>query len=420
MEYKKYDMDQYNIYTIKTNKFKTCYMELIYRNKASMADITKRYFLSKILTTCSKNNPRPKDIGVALDELYCANIRSVITRTGNTVFTNYCMSFLNPKYTSKNLTVDAIKLFFECLNNPCIESNSFTGSTFDIIKNKIRADLLAEKEYPLSYAIKRMLKIMGPKKPLSLAIDGTLSELESITRESLAKFYKETLNSPCDIYLIGDLDMDEVVKTIDANFKNKPKSKAKASLHVSNNGVLKLTTKKESEPFEQSYLIAGYDIIKPTKRELNYVLFVYNIILGAGSLDTKLYKYLREENSLCYNTRSYPQKYDKALIITASLGSSSSYDLATSLINKAIKEMTIGKFSEKDLANAKKLLESSLNLSEDNQASLINRYVFKNIDNIPDNETRIKIFNTISKEEIISFAKKVKPNTIYYLEGSSD
>ena len=42
MIYREYKANTYNIYTIKTDKFKTCHMEIIFRNNIKKEDVTKK------------------------------------------------------------------------------------------------------------------------------------------------------------------------------------------------------------------------------------------------------------------------------------------------------------------------------------------------------------------------------------------
>ena len=42
MIYKEYKHNTYNLYTVKTDKFKTCHMEIVFRNNINKNDVTKR------------------------------------------------------------------------------------------------------------------------------------------------------------------------------------------------------------------------------------------------------------------------------------------------------------------------------------------------------------------------------------------
>lgn len=87
------------------------------------------------------------------------------------------------------------------------------------------------------------------------------------------------------------------------------------------------------------------------------------------------------------------------------------------LVNRALNEMMNGDFSDEELENAKKAVISSIKMSEDTNGGIINNYLFKNLDDLPLYDERVKEFKTITKDEIMSVAKKIKLNTIYLLSG---
>ena len=87
------------------------------------------------------------------------------------------------------------------------------------------------------------------------------------------------------------------------------------------------------------------------------------------------------------------------------------------LVNKALNEMVIGDFTEEELDNAKKSVISSIKMSEDTNGGIINNYLFNDLDGLPLYDERVKEFKTITKQEIMEVAKKIKLNTIYLLSG---
>ena len=159
-----------------------------------------------------------------------------------------------------------------------------------------------------------------------------------------------------------------------------------------------------------------YNLDGLSERERNFVIHIYNIILGSGGLTSKLYRYLREENSLCYNVSSMIQKYDGLLMIYSGIDAKDK-KLCIELVNKAMKEMSNGEFSDTELDNAIKTVISSLKMGEDTQGGIVNNYLFNYLDNLPLYDERVKEFKTVTKEEVIDVAKRIKLNTIYLLKG---
>lgn len=418
MEYKVYNCNSYRIHTIKTDKFKNCSMEIMFRNKLVKEEITANNMLVDMLMHSSKKYPKRRDVAIELENLYSASLRGFSTRLGNSIMLSFVLDFLNPKYCEEGYLNDVLSMPFEMLLNPNISDNEeFDQRSFNIIKNRIKSDIESLKENAAKYAIRRSLSNMDDSSPSSYYMVGYMDDLESITPISLWDVYNNVLsNYVCDIYVIGNLDMEEVVSIIKKKFINRTIKQDKKELYVDNKLRKKYIDIEETGKYEQDSFVMIYNLDDLDTRERNFVIHLYNIILGSGGLTSKLYKYLREENSLCYNVSSMYQKYDNLLMIYSGIDAKDK-DLCIKLVNKAMDEMINGEFSLDDLENAIKTVISSIKMSEDTQGGIINNYLFHDLDNLPLYEERIKEFKKVTKEDIMNVAKKVKLNTIYILKG---
>lgn len=420
MIYKKYKNENYNLYTIKTDKFKSCLMEIVFSKPLDKSKVTIDNFLVENLGYTCKKYPKRKNMVEKLEDLYAASCYSVTTKVGNVLFSNFILEFLDPKYCDKNYLKDVLELPFEMIFNPNITNNEFDIKTFNIIKNRIRASISSLKENATRYAIQESLKAMDKDSPSSINSIGYLKDLEEIDPETLAEYYNEFLKTcTCDIYVIGNLDMEEVNMLINKYYRNRYLSTDKLNYFVDNKPVRKVKEQIEAGSYTQSTLIQIYNTSTFTEREYNYVIHVFNYIFGNGSLTAKLNKYLREENGMCYSTYSMYQKLDGLFLIY--VGTQSKYkDKCSKLIAKALKEMVKGEFTEEDIDYAKKALLSSVKSSQDTPSGLLDNYVFNSKLGTPLLKERAKELQTITKEEIITLAKKIKLNTIYMLKGNEN
>ena len=83
MKYKTYNCNSFNIYTIKTDKFKTSHMEVIFRNIAKKEEMGKYSFLADMMSESCKMYPRKKDLITRFEELYKIIIYASTVRVGN-------------------------------------------------------------------------------------------------------------------------------------------------------------------------------------------------------------------------------------------------------------------------------------------------------------------------------------------------
>lgn len=420
MKYKKYDFESYTIHTIKTDKFKNCSMEIILRNKIKKESITKWNFLCDMLMHSSKRYPKRKDIVIKLEDLYNSSVRGVASRLGNSYTMNFVVNFLNPKYCEKGFLKDVLEFPLELIMNPNVDNEEFDLRSFNIIKNRIKADIESLKEYPVRYAFRNSLIKLDDEAPSSYVMSGYMDDLEKITPSNLYQTYLEVLKTfKCDIYVCGNLDMDEVVNIISKKFNNKFIKNYDFDLYVKPKARKRPISVIETGDYEQSSLIMIYNMDDFTKYEKNIVVHVYNYLLGGGSITTKLGLYLRENNSLCYSVGSSYHKYDNLELIYAGIDKKN-YKLAVRLAKKAVKDMVLGNFTDEDLEETKLALISSVKLNMDNIGGIIANYLFNNLDNIPLWEEKIELLNNVTREDVINVAKKVHLNLIYMLSNGGE
>lgn len=411
MIYKTYNNKTYNIYTIKTDKFKTCHMEIVFRNNIDRNDITKRSLITEMLVENSKKYKTRRDMIIELENLYNSYFYGVTNRIGSSILTSFCFDFIDPSLINEDVE-QFIKFPIETILNPNVNNNEFDITTFEYVKTRVKNDIESLIEDPKKYSIDKLLSNMCPNTESSININGYIEDLDLITPTNLYEYYTSMLEHDyIDIYIIGNLDMDNVSKIIKDNLKINIFKNHKIDYEINNKSVSKPKKLVENFNFSQENLCIGLNIENMTQHEKNYVGLIYNMILGGGSLETKLYNRLRNENSLCYNCVSIYQKFDNLLILHTAI-SKENENLAIKLMKKALLDMEQGNITEAEIENAKKLITTTLNMAEDVPGRIIDNYIFKNLYGLDDLEVRIKKYNSITKKEIVDFAKKIKINTI--------
>ena len=418
MKYKTYNCNSFNVHTIKTDKFKTSHVEVIFRDIANKDEMGAYSFLADMLSQSSKTYPRKKDLITRFEELYKIIVYATTLRVGNVLDFHVSLDFINPDYINdKNYVEEVIKTLFDIIENPNVTNDEFDLKTFNIVKERLKREINSLKENPMKQSIKEAFKAMNADTPTSYELLGNLESLEKITPSSLYKTYKNLRkNFKVDIFLIGNLEMDDTVSLIKKYFKNRYIIENKLDLMVDNKEVKRLVVKSMSSDNVQANLVMIFNLKNLTEIEKNITFNVFNYLYGSGGLTSKLYQSIREKNSLCYAISSMYLKYDKLLLVHISL-EEANVKKATSLVKKELKNMQVGNFTEEELKDAINNMIVSLDMAQDNNVSIINNYVFHVFDNLPMPEERVEMFKNIKKEDVINVAKKVKLNTVFTLEG---
>lgn len=418
MKYKTYNCNSFNIYTIKTDRFKTSHLEVIFKNVLKKEEIGTYSFLADILSEGCKKYPRKKDLITRFEELYKIVIYASTMRVGNVIDLHVSLDFINPEYIEdEGYIEDVIKTLFEVINNPNVCNDEFDLKTFNIVKERLRREINSLKENPVKQSIKEAIKTMDSNSPTSYEILGTIEELENITPAKLYDAYKSLRkNFKVDIFLIGNLDMDNVASLVKKYFKNRYIVSDNFEVMVDNKETKKVKVKAMKSDNIQTNLVMLFNLKNLSELEKNITLNCFNYLYGSGGLTSKLYKSIREENSLCYAINSMYLKYDKLLMVQISLDNCN-VKKAISLVKKELKSMQNGNFSEEEVKDAINNMVISLDMSLDNNIAILNNYVFNIYDKLPSIEERKEYFKKLTKEDIVNVSKKVKLNTIFTLEG---
>lgn len=418
MKYKTYNCNSFNVHTIKTDRFKTSHVEVIFRDIANKEEMGAYSFLADMLSQSSKTYPRKKDLITRFEELYKIIVYATTLRVGNILDFHVSLDFINPDYINdKNYLEEVIKTLFDIIENPNVTNDEFDLKTFNIVKERLKREINSLKENPMKQSINEAFKAMDTDTPTSYELLGNLESLEKITPSSLYKTYKNLRkNFKVDIFLIGNLEMDDTVSLIKKYFKNRYIIENKLDLMVDNKEIKRLVVKSMASDNVQANLVMIFNLKNLTEIEKNITFNVFNYLYGSGGLTSKLYQSIREKNSLCYQISSMYLKYDKLLLVHISL-EQVNVKKATSLVKKELKNMQAGNFTEDELKDAINNMIVSLDMAQDNNVSLINNYVFHVFDNLPMPEERVEMFKNIKKDDVINVAKKVKLNTVFTLEG---
>jgi len=418
MNYKKYSNNAFNLHVINTDKFKTIMVKINFKSKIKKEDPTMRNLLTKILTLSNKNYINKKELEIEAENLYDLSISTSNFISGNYIITSFNAIFLNEKYTEKNMFEKSIKFFLDLIFNPNVDNKNF--AYFDLGKRLVKDEIETIKDNPKLYSNHRLLQELGKNTTLAYNAIGDIDVLNNITNEQLYDYYVNMLKTNLiDIFIIGDINIDKLKEILNNNFNINTIKKASTTHFLKHDKIKKRAqTIKETKDLEQSKLSIGFKLDNLTDFEKKYVISVYSFILGGGP-DSKLFKNVREKNSLCYNIGCTYQIVNNLMIINAGINASD-FKKCLNLIKKEINKMKKGDFTEEEIKAAKITYINSLKDIEDNQPSIIKifeSYEYLNFDLLDD---RCKSIENVTKEDLIKFSSKIHLDTIYLLEGKNE
>ncbi len=416
MKYKKYHYDHFQLHLVSTKKFKTILVKINFKRPLRKEEITKRNFLSDLMIRSTKKYNSERFMAIATENLYGMNFNSYSVTSGNYSLLSFNAMFLDKKYTEDSIVEEVFDFFHEVLFAPNIQNGKFENKAFSLTKKCMRDELVSIKENPSRLSNSHLYDAIDPDSILAYHSEGYLEDLTKITRENLVSYYEDVLkNDVVDIFIIGDVD-ESIADIILEKLPFQNPKKENGNHYVTDIRERKeVQILKEKSKFTQSRLSLAYNIKEMTPFERNYVSYIYSSILGGGA-DSKLFRTVREKNSLCYSIGSSVNRIFELLLIRLGLDGKKQ-EKAVTLIKQCVEDMEKGKFTEEEIEKAKIIYESSLKEVYDNPFNLLNIYVSKEYLQTDDIEKRLEEIKKVGKKELLTFAKKVKLNTIYLLEG---
>ncbi len=407
MKYKKYDLENMQIYTVKTDKFKNCYIELNFRDDIRNVDACKRNFLNIAMLYNSLKYPTIRDMNIATEELYNIGFGGGTSRYGYNIISSFNLDMLDPKFiTEKDYLEKSLTFFFDMINNPNVKENLWQEETFEIVKERLHIEIESYKEKPSSYASRTALERLFHESFSGKRLIGTHEQIEKVTRENIYEEYLNMLrNSLCEIIVVGNLDMDEVVRIIKKKF-HKASIVQKDIPTVIQNPIVKDKEETIKKNYNQTILTMIYQMEELSEFEKNYVVPIFDRIFGYGALNDKLGKYLRRDNSLCYGYSTDFVIKDAYLLICTGL-SKENVELAISCIKKAYEEMKDGIVENSELETAKKKHLSDNVLQQDNIYMIADKYYYHEVFKRASFEETATEIPKVTKKDLMNLAKKL-------------
>ena len=411
------DLGSFKVHLIKTDLFKTITMKVMFHTPIIKEDITKRNILSDILLTSSRKYATRRDLNIKSEELYAADIYTSNQRIGNYITTSFILQTLNDKYTEDGNFASSVEFLHEIIFNPDLIDNKFKDEKLELVKSNAKIALESIKENSENYSIIRLKEEYDNKSSVSYRMTGYLDDLEKINTQNLYDYYEKMIeNDYVDIFVIGNINIKELLLIIKKYFKFRKVKKRKKSYELDYHlPRKKVKTIKEVTSNNQAKLAIALSISKLKDFDKKYSLLILNIILG-GTADSKLFKEVREKNSLCYTIRSSYSRLDNLMIISAGIDNIN-YDKVLDLINKILDDIKKGKFNESDISVAKEYYNTLTESIVESPARLINESFSEKILGVDSLEKRKENINKITKKDIIRVSKKLNIDTIFLLEG---
>lgn len=411
-----------NLHFINTEKYKTNIITVFLTTKLNKENVTKEALIPAILRLGTNNIINQKDLNKELESMYGASFNCGIEKRGDNHVLKFYLETINDEFTltKEEILNKSIELIWDIILNPLTKEGAFNKEYLEREKNNLKNIIQSRMDNKRTYAYSRCLEEMYAGKRFGIYEYGYIEDLDNINEQNLYEYYKKFLQiCKVDIFISGNIvNEKEIEKNIKSIIENKYSIKLKdrkPEFILDSKEVLEEKEKsiEESMNISQGKLVIGLNIANQKNSNVNNV---YNAILGGGA-NSKLFQNVREKASLAYTAGSGYLKTKNIIVIRCGI-EIKNYNKAVEIIKQQLEDMKMGKFTDKDILDAKELIIGSLQSIKDEQISQISYEFSKELskEKIEVDEA-INATKKVTKEDIINVAKSVSINTIYFLKN---
>ena len=408
-----------NLYTLKDDKFKSFRACVLLHRPLSREEVTLNTLLTATMRMQSKNFPSARAISEELENLYGGEMIARASKYGERhIIKLGVQSVSDNALGEKGNFKRAMKLLYDLVMN----SGTGEGFSEDVVrieKKNIRDSISAQKNDKRTYSVLRLQEEMCKDEPYGVNPMGYIEDLEKIDTDELYAHYKKVLSeSRIDIFFTGNFD-EAAAKLAASQFSENLNEREVAPIkevHKEVKGQVRSVSDKMD--VTQGKLCMGFRCKEGLGREDYAKTVVYNSMFG-GSAVSKLFNNVREKLSLCYYVGSSVDRLKEIMIVRSGV-EFENFKTAYDEIMHQQEMMENGEFTGEEIEFAKKQLTSAYEANIDSIASMEEYYMMQLL-----LETDISIpkmvdmVNKVTREDIISVAKGMKLDTVYYMEGEA-
>lgn len=413
-----YKMKGYQLHLIPTDKFKNITISLKLQNKLERSTVTKRTLLSFMFTSGTEAYPSTQELSKYLESMYGMKFGSSVSTKGKSHVININSVCINQEFLpyQEDLLIKQIQLLNDIFYKPNAKDGLFNEKMFRMKKKELKDRIISNQDDKFFYSLEKLFEYFGKDQPLGISTYGYLNDIDDLTNSELFAYFQQCLKEDQkNIYVVGDID-ERIVDLFDQylSFPECPREyETVYQISTQRNQINEIIEKQD---ITQAKLNMGYTIDASLISENHYAFTVFNMIFGSSS-QSKLFKVIREKNSLCYYISSSYDAFHGIVVITAGI-ESKDYEKVKELVENQLTAMKAGQFEESDMDVAKLMIKNALIKTKDEPISQIALLFNKNIIHKQEtDEEYIEKIMAVTKQDIVRVCQNMTLDTIFLLKG---
>ncbi len=374
--------------------------------------------LPSVLLRGSKSCPDLRAITVRLDELYGGAVSPISRRVGDCQTTGLFFGFMDDRFAlpGDRVLEPTVDFLRELLLEPVTEEGIFRRDYVESEKRNTVSAILADRNDKRVYAMLQLLKILCRADSFGIPRLGEPEQVEEITPESLYRRYQALLETaPVEIFYVGSGKPEYVAELMMPVFDFPDRRPAALPAQT---GFHSCPGEDVTETLDvtQAKLCMGFTT-PITLRDKRYPAMQVLSTLYGGGMTSKLFRSVREEQSLCYSIgASY---YGTKGLLTVSAGIDTVQEARTrEEILRQLEFCRRGEICEEELTCAKESLISSYQAVPDSPGAMENYFSSAALGGCPGSpEEAIAGIRSVTIDQTAEAAGTLALHSTYFLKG---
>ena len=374
-----------------------------------------------MLTTGTEKYPSTQELSKYLESMYGMKLGANVVTKGKSHIININSICINQEYLpyKEDLIQQQIQLLNDIFFKPNASKMAFDQTMFERKKKELVERLINNQDDKFYYSLEKMFEYMGKGTCLGISSHGNIEDIKKIENEELFSYFKECIkNDQKHIYVVGNVD-ESIVHVFENCLSFEKNNSIFESVYSFEKNRKDLLEIIEKQDVTQAKLNMGYRISVNYNHQNHYAFVVFNAIFG-GMSQSKLFKVVREKNSLCYYISSSYDAFNGVMVITAGI-EGKDYHQTVQLIKEQLKEMQDGCFDQDDIDTAKLMIKNSMKKTNDEPLSQVAVQYNRDITEKKEtNEQYLEKIENVTYQDIVDVCQNIELDTIFLLKGRNE
>lgn len=404
---------------IRTEKFRTAVFSVRFLRELNQEDASKNALLMNVLSRGCRSFPDMESLQAEMDSAYGAVIEPNMWQFGETVAIGMDAAFPDDGMLPEKGNLERIiRLTASMALDPVTRGGLLLQDYVLEERSQLRQRILSVKNDKRRYAAMRARQLLSPDEPYGVYPLGTAEEAGKITHLSLTRYYQTVLGeSQIRLFYCGSRSPELVFREAQLAFctlGSKEERPMPYTFPAAKTGEFRHVT--EYLNVEQGVLVLCFRITGMLSKNEQSVLAVMNELYGGGPA-SRLFREVRERNSLCYYIGSGIERYKQVMTVSAGIAFDKREQVEEEILRQ-LEELTKGSFSDEELETARRGAATDIRMVSDDGAGLGVFWLGQELggsDATPEQLAALCL--EVTREEIREIAERIRPELSYFLRA---